>query len=86
MTTGPGVVIKGPMNVEDMLSSDLIWNCYMHTCSRHTKGAVMTMQSLLRRFDTDDTDRMCVLIEHSVRTGLIKEDFVFPKGFVPYWA
>lgn len=83
---GTRVVMKGPVNIEDLPSRDLIWNCYMHACSRSMKGAMMTVSSLQRRFETDDAEKMIELIEYTVKAGLVKEEPLSSGGFVPYWA
>lgn len=83
---GTRIIIKGPTRIEDLLSGDLVWNCYMHACSRYMKGAVMTVQTLGRRFDTDDSERISKVIEYTADSELVKEDSLSSKGFVPYWA
>lgn len=83
---GTRVTIKGPTPIDDILSMDLVWNCYMHACSRFMKGAMMTPNSLERRFGTDDPEVISGSIEQTLERELIKRNTTSTKGYVPYWA
>ena len=85
---GARVIINGPRPLDEMMYDEIVWNCYMHTCSRFMKGLVMTVSSLGERFDTDDVVWISDLISRACSRGLVKatEDPRLPDGFVPYWA
>lgn len=55
----------------------------MHSCSRYMKGAVVTVRTLRRRFDTDDSERISKVIGYTLDSGLVKEDLLSSKRFVP---